>query len=425
MITHPLLSDLARFGVRLGLDRVRGLLAWLGDPHRHYAVVHVAGTNGKGSVTRMVAAMLRAQGLRVGEYVSPHLQRVNERIVVDGEEIADGDLDALLRALDEQRRAWVRSAGVDDVDPEAALTYFEMMTVAALTWFSRVEVDVAVVEVGMGGRLDATNVVDPAVTAVVSVAMDHVDQLGPDLASIAAEKAGIIKPATPVVAGRMPPPALRSVRITAVDRDAPLHVVGEGVRVQRERDGTVSFTGVGAPLDGLEIGLAGEHQVDNAAVAIAMVRLLPERLRPDEAAIRAGLRDVRHPGRLEWLAEDLLLDCAHNDAGATALAHHLRTLPDDGRARTLLLGMSADKDPRSLVVALAPFVDRVLTTHCAHPRALSAGDLAERIVGVDVPVLPAGPVEDALPLARSRGDLVVASGSVFLVGAVRDLVGAR
>lgn len=425
MITHPLLTDLARFGVRLGLSRVRSFLAHLGDPHLDYAVLHVAGTNGKGSVTRMAGAMLRAHGLRVGESTSPHLQHVNERIVVDGLPIPDVELDALLRELDRERRAWALAGGLEDVDPDAALTYFEMTTIAGLLHFSRAGVDVAVVEVGLGGRLDATNVVSPAGCAIVSIGLDHMAQLGPDLASIAGEKAGIVKAGVPVVVGQVAPAALRAIRAVAFDKGAPLDLAGEAFRMTAERDGELRYHDDRLDLPALDVGLEGAHQARNAAVAVRLVRTLPPPLAPEAGAVRAGLALARHAGRMEWVAEDLLLDCAHNDAGAVALADHLRDLPDDGRRRTLLLGMSADKDARAVVVSLAPLFDRVLTTHCAHPRAASAGDLAASLVGVDVPVLPAGAVEQALPLARSRGDLVVVAGSVFLAGAVRDLVGVR
>ena len=425
MITHPLLGELARFGVRLGLERMGGFLAWLGDPHIQSPVVHVAGTNGKGSVVRMVGAMLRAQGLRVGEYTSPHLQRVNERVVVDGHEISDARLDGLLGELDEARRAWVEQALDGALSPNEALTYFEMMTAVALVHFAQERVDVAVIEVGLGGRLDATNLVQPAVSIITSVGIDHVAQLGPDLGSIAAEKAGIIKRERPVVVGALPPAALRVVRTLAVDRAAPLRAFGRDFRSHPERAGGFTFTQGDRTLSVPALALHGDHQVENAAVAIAAVAELPERLRPSDDAIRAGLAGVRHAGRLERLAPDLLIDCAHNDESAGRLADWLRSHPaPEGVRRTLLLGMSADKAPRAMVVSLAPLVDRVLTTHCSHPRALSAGDLAEQIIGVDVPVLPAGPVEQALLLARNGRDEVVVAGSVFLAGAVRDLVGA-
>ena len=190
MREHPALSRLARFGLRMGLDRMRHFLESLGDPHRAVPVIHVAGTNGKGSTTRLIGAMLRAAGYRVGEYTSPHLQNINERIHVDGVPISDTDLHAVLAEVDEARQHW--AAALDDFVPiDRVLTYFELMTAAALLHFSRAEIDVAVVEVGLGGRLDATNVVDPIATAITSIGLDHTEQLGGDVAAIAGEKAGI------------------------------------------------------------------------------------------------------------------------------------------------------------------------------------------------------------------------------------------
>ena len=424
MNTHPLLSDLARFGVRLGLDRMAGFLAWLGDPHVSSPAIHVAGTNGKGSVVQFCASALAAGGRRVGAYTSPHLQRVNERVAVNGEEVEDSTLDALLAELDGARRAWVTEALDGAMRPGEALTYFEMMTALALVYFHRQQVEVSVIEVGLGGRLDATNLVQPAVSVITTVGLDHTEQLGPDLASIAGEKAGIIKPERPVVVGRLPPAALRVVRSIAAEREAPLYVLGEDFRVATERSGRMSWTMGERHLRDLEVGLMGLHQHDNAAVALAALSLLPEGLSVGEEALRVGLSQVRHPGRLEQLDDDLLVDCAHNPDSAVQLAAWLRENPRaPDQQRTLLLGMSSDKDPRTVVVALAPHFDRVLTTHCDHRRALSAGDLAERLVGVDVPVLPAGPVEQALPLARRAPGTVVVAGSVFLAGAVRELLG--
>lgn len=426
MRTHDVLSRLARFGVRMGLGRSRDLLRTLGDPHLARPVVHVAGTNGKGSVVRMVGAMLRARGLSVGEMTSPHLQQLNERIVVDGRPIPDDELGPLLERVADARDRWVRAELDDELPAGEALTYFELVTIAGFVHFAEKGVDVIVAEVGLGGRLDATNVVAPVATGIVSVGMDHMAQLGDDIGSIAAEKAGIVKPGCPVVVGPLPPPAMRVVRTIAHDKGAPLVGPDAGYSVHVGRDGGLQFSLVGdedwpaAELSNLELSLNGEHQVANAGVALGLVSVLPASLRPSPAQIAAGLRTVEHAGRLEWLDEDLLLDCAHNGDGAVRLAVYLRSLPDERRPRVLLLGMSEDKDARAVTAPLAPFFDRILTTHCSHPRAISAGDLAERLVGIDVPVLPAGPVEQALQLARAKGPTVVA-GSVFLAGAVRDL----
>lgn len=424
MIQHPLLSELARFGVRLGLQHMRAFLSHLGEPQLRYPTLHVAGTNGKGSVVRTLGAVLRARGLRVGEYTSPHLQRINERIHVDGAEISDSALSSLLEELSAAREAWARSGAADGLAEDSGLTYFEMMTAAAFVHFARAGVDVGVIEVGLGGRLDATNLLDPVVCGITSIGLDHTEQLGPDVASIAGEKAGIIQPGRPVVVGPLPGPALRTIRTIAADRGAPLVQPEIDYQIVRDHDGVVRFFGQEWQLQGLSLALQGGHQLANAGVALAMLERLPPHLRPTAAQVERGLALVSHPGRLERLAPDLLVDCAHNPDGAAQLAAALRELPEAERPRTLLLGMSADKDARALVMALAPLFDRIVTTHCSHPRAESAGALAQRLVGVGVPVLPAGPVEAALPMVRAEGPVVVA-GSIFVVGAVRDLVGLR
>jgi dihydrofolate synthase/folylpolyglutamate synthase len=423
VIIHPVLSDLARFGVRMGLSRMRSFLEFLGDPLSGMKVIHVAGTNGKGSVVRMLGSMLRAGGYRVGEFTSPHLQRINERICINGMEISDDTLNALLHELSEARRRWAAEVTGGEVDGDVALTYFEMITAAALLHMARSKVDVAVLEVGLGGRLDATNLVDPLACAIVSVGLDHTEVLGPDQASIAAEKAGIIKPHRPVVVGPLQLDALRVVRLIARERNAPLLEAGEHYRTLRSDIGRFTWTGDNHTLRDLPLSLAGDHQIDNAGVAVTLLAQVADVLPVSEQAIRIGLSTAAHPGRLEWIRDDVLLDCAHNSEGAASLSDYLRTLPRD-RPRTLLLGASADKDVRSMVIQLAPHFDRVLTTRCRHPRAAEAGEIARRLINVGMPVLPAGSIEQAIILARD-GSLVVATGSIFLAGAVRDLLGAR
>ena len=417
MRDHPVLAELSRFGVKLGLDRMGAFLEALGSPHRAHPVIHVAGTNGKGSVVALLEAVFLAQGLRVGVTTSPHLEHLNERIRVDGKPVSDEVIEAGIAELVAAREAWGTAEGLD---PAQSLTYFEFATALAFHVFAALPLDVVVVEVGLGGRLDATNVVDPEVCCVVSVGLDHVEQLGSDLASIAAEKAGIIKAGKPVVVGPLLAPALRVVRSTAADRGAPFHAMGESWRMRAAGPGVMTWQMGGAYFRDLEVGLAGDHQLENAGVALAALQLLPESLRPDEEAVRKGFRGVVHAGRLEWLSPRLLVDCAHNADGAARLAAYLDGMPWDGR-RTLVLGMSYDKDPRALMVTLAPHVDRVLTTRCAHPRAVEPRAVAAALGAVDVPVLPAGVVEDALPRAMDGEGLVIVAGSVFLVGAVRSL----
>jgi dihydrofolate synthase/folylpolyglutamate synthase len=420
---HPTLSSLARFGIRMGLERMSHFLESLGSPHKAVPVIHVAGTNGKGSTVRLTGSVLRAAGYRVGEYTSPHLQHINERIHVDGMPISDSHLNILLEQVDGARQRW--AAGLDDFVPiDRVLTYFELMTAAAFLHFANQELDVIVVEVGLGGRLDATNVVDPMITAITSIGMDHTDQLGSDLAGIAGEKAGIIKTGRPVVVGSLPGDAMRVVRSIAAERSAPLIANEDAWRVEPGRDGLFSWFHAGRSEHGVRVGLTGDHQVLNAGVALTLLAEIQDRFPiPDWSHILKGLNEVAHPGRLEEVEPGLLLDCAHNVQGAVALATHLRSIPRDG-PRTLLMGACNDKDPRAMLGPLAGQVDRVITTHCSHPRAILAGDLAKQLIDVKVPVLPAGPIEDALDVARGDGGLVIVAGSVFLAGAVRELVGA-
>ena len=443
MRTHPLLQRLANAGVRLGLQRVEALLEAMGSPHAAMPSLHVAGTNGKGSVCMMLDGCLRAAGRHTGLYTSPHIQQLNERFRIDGRPISDARLDALLVEIDRRAREWAHARG--EARDDGGLTVFEAETLAAFLWFAQQELDVAVLEVGLGGRLDATNVVaavvgfvvvvvaaalvvravvTPEVTCVVSVGLDHTDRLGDTIAAIAAEKAGILKPGVPMVVGPLPKDALSAVRVMAKERGCPLIVAGTDFRVEGSPE-DFSYRSARLSLSGLSCGLSGAHQVQNAGVALAMLERWSERrpeLAVDEAALRAGLKAAQNPGRFEWLAEDLLIDGAHNVDGARALASALAALPRD-RPRTLLLGASKDKDVRAIAAALRPMIDRVFTTSCAHPRAMMPGEVAERLVGLGVPVLPAGPIEDALPMAREGRGLVIVAGSLFLAGATRDLLG--
>jgi dihydrofolate synthase/folylpolyglutamate synthase len=420
MKDHPVLAQLAAAGMRLGLPRMRAFLAHLGDPHLAYPTIHIGGTNGKGSVSRMVGAMLEAEGYRVGITTSPHLQHVNERIRVGSQPISDADLDALLRRLDTGALAWARrELAPHDKFP---LTWFELSIAAAFTHFADVKVDVAVIEVGMGGRLDATNVVEPVVSSIVTIGLDHTAELGPDHASIAGEKAGIFKRGVPAVIGPMSNEAMAVIRSVAAERGTPLSLYGENFHVSGSTD-ALGYRSDRAEREGLKLGLLGDHQMVNAAVALRIVDLLPRDLSISDDAVRVGLAEVRNRGRLEWLAPNLLVDGAHNPDGATVLANFLARMPKD-RRRTLVLGSGSDKDIRSVGFALAPQVDRILTTCCDHPKARPPAEVARELEGLPVPVTPAGPIEDALPFARSSGDLVIVAGSLYLIGAVRDLVGA-
>jgi dihydrofolate synthase/folylpolyglutamate synthase len=377
-------------GVDMGLERVRTALARLGDPQRRFAAVQIAGTNGKGSTAAMTEAILRAAGLRTGLYTSPHLARFTERIRVAGREV-DGER---LAALDGR----VVGAGVP-------LTYFEIATALAFLVFAEEAVEIAVLETGLGGRLDAVTTCEPLATAITSIGIDHTGYLGTTLTAIAGEKAGILKPTIPCFLGRLPAEARREIARRAGEIGAPLRDLG--------RD----FSPPAGPL-----GLAGPHQRDNAAVALALARAAAAGLgRPlPDASIAEGLAGATWPGRLELVEPDLLFDSAHNADGARALGAALPEIAA-GRRIVFLMSIAEDKDPRAILEALAPLGYALVATRSDSPRALSAEALAlegarffARRAAVDDPTA-------ALAEARRRaaGGLVVVCGSMFLVGPLR------
>jgi dihydrofolate synthase/folylpolyglutamate synthase len=394
------LDSLEPLGMRFGLERVERALAALGHPERAFPILQIGGTNGKGSTCAMAAAVLRAAGHRTGLYVSPHLVRFHERIQVDGCPIDDAALD---EATAELRRAcpW-HDAGA----PEDRLTYFEFATLLGFLHFARARVDVAVVEVGLGGRLDATTASTPRVTAVARIGLDHVKLLGDTVEAIAREKAGIFKAGVPaVVHASQPPGALEALRTEAARRGAPFHVAD------------AAWAG--------PIGLAGGHQRGNAALAAAALRLLGAAgLAVPEAAIGEGIATARWPGRLETI-QGILLDGAHNPDGAAALAAALAAL-HPGRPVELIFGVLADKDHVGMIDALGPAVRRFHLVAPASPRARPPSDyrdLAARHAPADVH----GTVEDAIACAREAardGALVCVAGSLYLVGTARAALGA-
>jgi dihydrofolate synthase/folylpolyglutamate synthase len=380
-------------GVELGLPRVRRALAALGDPQRRFAAVQIAGTNGKGSTAAMTESILRAAGVRTGLYTSPHLARFTERVRVAGAEV-EGDR---LAALD----ARVAATGVP-------LTYFEIATALGFLAFAEEGVELAVLETGLGGRLDAVTTCEPLATAVTSIGLDHADYLGETLREIAREKAGIIKPGVPCLVGALPPDAHEEIARAAAAASAPLSHLGPDF---------------GPPE--AATALPGRHQAGNAAIAVELARRAWAHLGRAGAlspeAVRAGLAGVRWPGRLERVASDVLLDCAHNVEGARALAAALPELAGE-RPVALVTSIVRDKDAAGILAALAPAVSTVVATQSSSPRSLPAAELeglarplVARTKAIPDPVV-------ALNLARrlvGHGGLVLVAGSIFLVGELR------
>jgi dihydrofolate synthase/folylpolyglutamate synthase len=380
-------------------------VARLGHPERSFASVHVAGTNGKGSVTAMVDAALRAAGHRAARYTSPHLVDLAERFVVDGRPVAH---DALVSAVADVRDAVesLRADGTLDVQP----TFFEVTTAVAFELFQRAHVRVAVLEVGLGGRLDATNVVEPIATAITSIAFDHQRYLGETLREIALEKAGIVKPRVPVVLGPLDPEAARAIEQVAAERGAEI------------------IRAIPDDASGFALGLAGAHQRANAAVAVHLLRLLDARgIAVPAAAIADGLARPQWPGRLDLRrlpdGRELLLDAAHNPAGAAALASYLES---DVRARQpLVFAAMRDKAIADMFTALLPHVSRLVLTRASNARSAGPEMLADiaRATAPGLPIAIEPRVEDALASAWRESPRIVVAGSIFLLGDVLKSIG--
>ncbi|HUG53318.1 MAG TPA: cyanophycin synthetase, partial [Vicinamibacteria bacterium] len=366
------LASRIRLGMKFGLETMHALVEALGHPERRFPVLLVAGTNGKGSVVAYAAAALRASGLVAGRYISPHLVRVNERIAVGGREIGDRALWSAVAEVREAAESLAR-AGALPAQP----TYFEVLTAAAFVHFAARSVDVAVLEVGMGGRLDATNVTAPAVSAIVTVERDHEAYLGTTLGAIAGEKAGVLRPGRVTVLGPMSPEAVAAVAAVAAERGARLAHADAEVEVRERPRGRVDLRTRRHLYRALR-PLPGAHQRDNLAVA---VRLLEEAQAAgvglDLEAVAAGVDRTRWPGRLQRLPgrPSLLVDGAHNPAAARALAAELR----DGPPFVLVFGAMADKDVAAMGRALFPLARLVVLTRVPDARAASPDEIVRRV----------------------------------------------
>jgi dihydrofolate synthase/folylpolyglutamate synthase len=401
-------------GMRPGLERIEALLSALGNPEAGYDLVQVGGTNGKGSVAVMLSAALKAAGRRVGLYTSPHLVSFRERIRIDGEPIPE---DAVADGVD----------ALGTLVARLDATMFEATTALALDHFARERVDIAVLEVGLGGRLDATTVGRPRVTVLARIDRDHEAILGGTLAAIGAEKAAIIRSGVAVSAAQAPEVAA-VVADRAAARQVPLLVEGRDLHVRvREhslRGQVIDCQGPGWSLDAVHLGLLGTFQPSNALLAVAAARALDV----PAAAIRTGLARVRWPGRFQVLPgrPTLVLDGAHNPAGARALVQSLRALFGETPV-TVVLGVSADKDARAILDALAPVTARLVVTRAAHPRAADPAAVAAA-APPGIPVVTAPSATAALAVVRGAPgpSVVCVAGSLYLVAEVlADLGGEK
>jgi dihydrofolate synthase/folylpolyglutamate synthase len=400
---------------KLGLDRIAMLLAELENPHLCGDFVHVAGTNGKGSVCAMIESGLRAAGFRTGLFTSPHLVEPTERIRINGENVTE---EVFVHAFDEVHRAAERLIERDVL--ELHPTYFETVTAMALSIFRELEVEFAILEVGLGGRLDATNVVTPRLCVITPIDYDHEALLGKGLEAIATEKAGILKPAVPVVLAGQRPELERILRNHALEVGAPVIDASTWATTNLELRPCGNRFEITGPLRlRVDCPLAGEHQVTNALTTIAALHgldIVPE-------AIEEGIRNVQWPGRLERVSThpEIILDGAHNPAGARALADYIQRFYA-GRHVWLIYGSMRDKAVTETAGILFPYAQEVILTAPHHPRAVRPQAIRNL---VDHPCLRlAADLREALNLIReaSSEDVIFVTGTLFLVGEARSLL---
>ncbi|HKJ04748.1 MAG TPA: folylpolyglutamate synthase/dihydrofolate synthase family protein [Geopsychrobacteraceae bacterium] len=402
------LYSLQRFGIKLGLENTALLLKRLGNPQDALRIVHVAGTNGKGSTASALASILCQAGLRTGLYTSPHLHSFTERIQINGKPIEEQSVAALIEEI-------------KPVAEDLGTTFFEFATALALLSFQRNGVEWVVLEVGMGGRLDATNIVSPELVLLSPISLDHAEHLGDSLAAVAGEKAGIFKQQVPVLSARQPEAAARVVEKKALTLEAPLFRSGTDFTWRASAD-RFNYHGLDRTLSDLTPGLTGTHQLENLSLALAAAELLKRSgVKISTSAMREGIAQVVWPGRLEWLSGHVLLDGAHNPAGAEVLGAYLKTKSLDGIH--WIVGLKADKDSEKILTPLLPFTKQLYACKPPVEAAVSPHSLAAlaRKAGVSAEVfeLP----QQALAAAqntRKAEELILVAGSLFLVAEIRE-----
>ncbi len=400
---------LRRFGIKLGLATIKKILAGMGNPQREYACIHVAGTNGKGSVASSLAAILHRAGYKTGLYTSPHLVRFNERIQISNRQISNKNVLAAYNA--------VKRVHYGSREP----TFFEFATAMALYEFGRQKVDWAVIETGMGGRLDATNIIRPELSIITNISLEHREYLGNTLGQIAMEKAGIIKPHKPVLTAVRQKNALGVIEKIAEEKKAPLYRLGRDFKIRRKQSDFFSYYGLKNTWHNLRTALRGSHQADNAALVLAACELINARRGQLKLTdIRSGLQTNNWPGRLETVSTDplIIMDGAHNLAAARNLARFLSANVKDLKL-TLVIGILDDKPYQMMLKIMLPCASRVVLTRAKTGRALDPLKL-QRVVdqqGIDSRVIPdvAEALKFAIDACPNDGAICIA-GSLYVVG---------
>ncbi len=424
--TIDYLYALQKHGIKLELSNSLVLMAHLGEPHRKFRSVHVAGTNGKGSTSSFIASMLQAAGYLVGLYTSPHLVSFTERIRINSVPITEAKVVELAGRVRDVAQKVESPDGTAPFSP----TFFEVATSIAFTYFAEQGVDIAVIEVGMGGRLDSTNVIIPLVSVITNIELEHTEFLGTTLTQIAGEKAGIIKQGVPVVTGAMQQEVIAVIEQEAAARKAEVYRLSKDfmpVPVESPHEHVLDYRGIRTSYEKVRISMLGRYQMDNACLALATIECLRNAgITVDEAAVRLGLEQARWEGRLELVARkpDIYLDGAHNPASAQKLAAAVREMKPAYRRTVLIIGILQDKDSRGIIAALVPLADHVVVTKPQYSRAMEIRALASEIRKLHDSVLTAETVGEAVAMAVdtvSPDDLVLITGSLYVVGDARAL----
>ncbi len=399
--------DLQVFGIKLGLSSTEAMLDRLGRPERRFPTIHLAGTNGKGSTAAMMASILKASGRRVGLYTSPHLVNFRERFLINDRMPSKKRL--------AETMALVRAA-CDEREPP---TFFEFTTALAFEYFAEEKVDIGVIETGMGGRLDATNVLEPLAALISEVAVEHTQHLGPTLKHIAFEKAGVIKPGRPILTSANEPKVLAVIAARAGEMAAPFYRLNADFRARWTARG-LSYSGLRWRLGGLKLGLLGRHQSQNAALALAGLEIIEgEGFKVSPQAVQDGLARVRWPGRMQLVsrAPQLIVDGGHNPQALRTLIQALAEVP---RRRTIIvLGVMADKDVPTIIKTVAPAADRLIVTRAAYERSAAPEVLAAAANGLGFEPVVAPDLMAAVGQARAEAkdeDLILITGSLFVAG---------
>jgi dihydrofolate synthase/folylpolyglutamate synthase len=420
------LYNLREHGIKFGLDNISRLVSELGNPHKLFHTLHVGGTNGKGSTSAIAASILQAAGFNVGLFTSPHLISFTERIRINGAEITERDVVGLAEEVRDV------ASRIDDFSP----TFFEVVTAMALLYFSRQKIDIAVMEVGMGGRLDATNIISPDVCVITQISYDHMEFLGKTLREIAQEKAGIIKKGIPVVTAHQEPEAMDVIKTKAKKNDAELYTYESDFSSVPSSEDTsgihFDYHDAHIRIDDLYLPLAGVHQMQNASVAIKAVSLISQPM--TDRFIKEGLEKTKWPGRLECIHHDppVLIDGAHNPAAAAVLSQALQNIFLKTYKRIILiLGIMGDKDIAGILKPLLPLASDSILTRPSYTRAASPETLARIAESMGYSnVHTAHTVKDALEMGMKDARnfqlgsaLIVVTGSFYTIGEAKEVLG--